>query len=278
MNLFCIYAYGNINFAAQVAERIIKIEEEIIRGNYSHHPKSKARASIVWTVYHEIHDNDGAPIINFFYCTKCQAITHSSAKGTTTQLLRHECVKSLMQSTSSDHIKIDQIDFDNLKTAAAKFVCLDLRPFYSVECPGFQEVIMAGVRLGQKYPQLKKDDLIKNFPGRQAVENEVYKEALESKEHMKYLLREAVNYGGLGCTLDLWTDKYKHNTYMAITANFCIVKDTHIEPKRIVFYMGNITDIVKSKEVIKSTIIDAFADFGLSEAEIKNCVVFTTDR
>lgn len=102
-----------------------------------------------------------------------------------------------MPNTSSDHIKIEQIDFENLKTAFAKFVCLDLRPFYSVECPGFQEAIMAGVKLGQKYPNFKRDDLVKNMPGRQAVENTVIIEALESKEHMKNLLRESTNFGGL---------------------------------------------------------------------------------
>lgn len=197
-------------------EQINKIEEEIMCGNFSHRPKSNVRSSIVWTAYHEILDKDGAIIRNFFYCTKCHAVTHQSTRGTTTQLLRHPCVRDLMPNAPSDHIQIDQIDFDNLKTAAAKFVCLDLRPFYSVECPGFQEVVMAAVRLGQKYPQLNKDDLIKNFPGRKAVENEVYKEALDSKDHMKCLLREAINYGGLGCTLDLWTDKYKHNTWRSL--------------------------------------------------------------
>lgn len=42
--------------------------------------------------------------------------------------------------------------------------------------------------------------------------------------------------------------------------------------------MGNLTDIVKSKAVIKSKIVEVFADFGITEAEIKDYVVFTTDR
>lgn len=62
---------------------------------------------------------------------------------------------------------------------------------------------------------------------------------------------------------------------MAMTANF---EETHIEPKRIVFYMGNITEIFKSKAVIKSKIVETFADFGITEAEMKDCVVFTKDR
>lgn len=271
------YTYGHNYFSAQLLARITEIKEKIDCGNFSHRPKSNARSSIVWNVFNEIVDSDGVIVKDFFYCTKCQAI-NQSMKGTTTQLLRHSCVVKLMPGTSSDRIKIDQTDFDNLKTAAAKFVCLDLRAFHSVECPGFQEMVMAGVKLGQKYPQFNRDDLIKNLPGRKAIEREVYVEAQKSKEHMKYLLRESIKLGGLGCTLDLWTDKYKHNTYMAMTANLCIVQDTHIEPKRIVFYMGNITDIVKSKQVIRSKIVEVFADFGINETEIKDYVVFTTDR
>lgn len=165
-----------------------------------------------------------------------------------------------------------------LKIVAAKFVCLDLRPFYSVQCPGFQEVVMAGVKLGQKYPHSEKEDLLKNLPSRNTIKNMVNNEALDSKEHMKYLLEHCMNLGGMGCTLDLWTDKYKHNTYMAMTANFCTIDNAKIEPKRIVFYMGNITDIVKSKAVIKSKIVGVFNDFGVTENQIKKFVKFTTDR
>lgn len=65
---------------------------------------------------------------------------------------------------------------------------------------------------------------------------------------------------------------------MAMTANCCTVLDTHIQQKRFVFSMGNVTEIYKSKEVIKSYIVNAFADYGITEDEIKASVVFTTDR
>lgn len=134
------------------------------------------------------------------------------------------------------------------------------------------------VQLGQKYPQLTKDDIKNNIPGRHAVKETVATDALDSKDYMKRTFRKAINQGGLGCTLDLWTDNHKHNTYMAMTANICDVLDEKIEMKRFVFYMGNITDIVKSKDVIKSRIVDVFDDFGISKEEIKSNVVFTTDR
>lgn len=246
-------------------------------GEYTHRPKTNARGSIVWTVFDEIIDENNVAEKNFFYCTNCKTV-HYSISSTTTQLLRHSCVMKLLPRTSNDYIKLDQTDIENLKLAAAKFVSLDLRPFYSVECPGFEEMISAAMRIGQKYPNLTKDDLIKNMPGRKEVKQMITTEAHDSKEQMKCLLRKAINQGGLGCTYDLWTDNYRHNTYMAMTANFCIVEDTHIQPKRIVFYMGHLKDIVKSKEVIKAKIVDVFADFEINETEIKECVLFTSDR
>lgn len=266
-----------MNFTDEIKTRCAELEREILLGNYAHGKKSNIRKSIVWTVFDQILDADNVPVNNFFHCNKCKEIRFAN-ESATTQLLRHPCVAESIPSKTSDNIRISQSDIDELKKAAAKFVCLDLRPFNAVECPGFFDIVMAGVKLGQKYPRLTKDDLKKILPGRKAIKNMVTADALDSKETIKLLFREAINQGGLGCTLDLWTDKYKHNTYMAMTANFGVTKEKEIEMKRMVFYMGNITDIVKSKDVIKSRIIDVFHDFGVTEEEIKSYVVFTTDR
>lgn len=117
-----------------------------------------------------------------------------------------------------------------------------------------------------------------NFPGRKAVKNMVAIDAIESKEIITNLFRQAITQGGFGTTLDLWTDKFKHNTYMAMTANFYHAGNDGIDHNRFVIFMDNVTDIVKSKGVIKSKIIEVFADFGVNENEIKSYIVFTTDR
>lgn len=265
----------HVFITAEINAQLALLKRELDCGNYSHGPKVNIRTSTVWSVFDEIFDDNGTMVPNFVYCKKCRTIKYIKSTATTTQLLRHSCVKE--GPTPAECIKIDKIDADNLKKAAAKFVALDLRPFHSVECPGFQELCMEFVKLGQKYPEMTKNDLVENLPGRKAVRNMVTTDALESKEHMKCLLRKAINQGGLGCTLDLWTDKYKHNTYMALTANFYEVCEK-IEHRRFVFFMGNITDIVKTKQVIKTKIVEVSAEFGINEDEIRNFVVFTTDR
>lgn len=63
-----------------------------------------------------------------------------------------------------------------------------------------------------------------------------------------------------------------------MTANMFLVVEDGIIQKRVVFHMGRIEEIVKSKEVIRARIIEVFRDYGLAEDEIKKYVTFTTDR
>lgn len=204
----------------------------------------------------------------------CENIVYSArSSGNTTQLLRHSCVESIETET-----KIDPRDFEKLKKSGAKFVCLDLRPLNAIECPGLKELVSTGFELGQKYPTMTKDQFLQNFPCRKTVKGVVNDEACSSKAEIKMILREAIDQNGLGCTLDLWKDKYKSNTYMAMTANVFLLRDTGIELKRVVLHLGMIPEIVKSQRVIKLRIIEVFDDYAVSEGEIRDNITFTTDR
>lgn len=213
--------------------------------------------------------------MGFYYCISCDGVvfSHHAATGSTMQLLRHKCVQY-----REKELKIDNKHFDGLKKAAAKFICMDLRPFKAVECDGLQELVMAGVKLGKKYPKLSMADLKRSFPTRNTVKNMVTSEAHDAKESIKALFKQAIKNGGFGCTLDLWSDNYKHNSYLAMTANMYLVEGDQVIQKRIVFHLETIGEIVKSKEVIRQRIIDVFQDFDVNEEDIKRYVTFTTDR
>lgn len=103
-------------------------------------------------------------------------------------------------------------------------------------------------------------------------------EAECAKDLIKILFEKSKTNGGFGCTIDLWSDRYKHFTYMAMTANMFLVEENETTQKRVVFHMGLIEEIVKSKAVIRTRIIEVFRDYGLAEEEIKKYVTFTTDR
>lgn len=243
--------------------------------NYTHQPKEGARTSPIWDTFHLIFNNDEDEVIGFYYCITCNKIIYSphAVSGSTAQLLRHGCVLK-----PSQKITINQSEFDALKRAAAKMVSLDLRPFQAVECPGLLDLVMAGVNLGKKYSDMTIDGLRQIFPSRNTIKGTVLSEALIAKDLIKELFKKAIENGGFGCTLDLWSDSYKFRSYLAMTANMFLLEGNAIIQKRIVFHMGIIDEIVKSKAVIRKRIIDVFRDFGLAEEDIKQYVIFTTDR
>lgn len=230
---------------------------------------------MVWKVLHLLIDDKNEVIQQFFFCTKCESILYSPrTSGCTTQLLRHPCIEPVQNSD----MKITPADNEQLKIAAAKFICLDLRPFYAIECPGLRELICTGFELGKKYPTMTKEDFLNNLPSRYTVQGLITDQAGLSKNQIKIFFKEAIEQGGLGCTLDLMSDKHKSNSYMAMTANVFLLRDTSIEHKRVVFHMGLVANIVKSREVIKSRIIEVFSEFEVSSDEIRDKVTFTTDR
>lgn len=262
-------------FVGEIKAKIIECSEKITSGIYSHREKKNARNSPAWLFFHEIVDESDNTIENFFFCIKCQAVEHCTRlHGSTTQLLRHSCVLA----TSIDNIHVNPNDIQKIARAAAKFVCIDLRPFNAVECSGLRELVLAGVELGKKYPSLKTEDFLQILPSRKTVKTIIADEANRAKEAIKILFRHAIEQNGFGCTMDLWTDNYKSNSYIAMTANMYLIRDTGIDQKRIVFHMGHFDEIVKSKPLIKARVIEVFRSFGVSTEEIKENVTFTTDR
>lgn len=261
----CLITY----FTDEVKRRIIDLQEKIWCKTYTHKKKQDARSE-VWDVFHVIVNDKGDELDQFFYCNKCEQVKFIRCAATT-QLLRHPCI-------SMPSANIDAVSIDKLNKAAAKFVCMDLRPMYALECEGLRAILEAGIELGKKYPKVSTESLMANFPSRKSVKTIIANEANDAKQNIKAIFKSAIKEGGFGCTLDLWSDNYKHNSYMGMTANIYIAADDCIELKRIVFNMEHVTEIFKSKNLIKSKIIEVFNSFDVSREEIKNAITFTTDR
>lgn len=274
-NPYLIFNFSNHLFVDQIEAKQKDIEAQMMI-SYSHRPNQNSRSSPIWRVFQMVYDKEGNEVIGFYYCISCKNVVYSShaADGTTAQLLRHECVEKEVNNLKH----VDNTDFDGLKRAAAKFVCMDLRPFTALECPGLQDLIMAGVKLGKKHHKMTLDDLKRVLPSRNTVKAMVTCEAQEARESIKNLFQKAIENNGFGCTIDLWSDKYNHCSYLAMTANMFLVEGVEIVQKRLVFHMGKVGEIVKSKEVIRKRIFEVFAEYGLTQDDIKQFVTFTTDR
>lgn len=157
-------------------------------------------------------------------------------------------------------------------------MCLDFRPINAVEGRGLHELVAASVQIGKKYPNMKMEDFFQRFPSRYVTKSVIHDVATSAKETIKVLFAESIKQSGLGCTLDLWSDDFKSNSYMAMTANLLLLREDCIQQKPLVFHMGLVPDTVKSKTVIKDRVVDVFKDFGVGQQELKANVVFTTDR
>lgn len=269
--IFVKYVYS-IVFVEEVNRRIAELHEKIQLKTYTYQ-KREGFKSDVWDVFYIILDESGKEIEQFFYCIRCSEIEYSARSGgSTTQLLRHPCV------CKSESASIDNLSVEKLKKAAAKFICCDLRPMNAIEGDGIREIFMAGIELGKKYPKVNTENLAACLPSRKSVKTIINQEADDAKQRIKAIFKSAVAEGGFGCTLDMWTDKYKHNTYMAMTANVYLSTDKCIEQKRIVFNMEHLSEIYKSKELVKLKIISTFGGFDISPAQMAEFITFTTDR
>lgn len=93
----------------------------------------------------------------------------------------------------------DSLEFnrEEITKAASKFISLDLRPFNALECPGLQELVMAGVKLGQKYPTMTFDEFKQIFPSRNTVKKMVSAEAESAKNAIKELFEKSKKNGDL---------------------------------------------------------------------------------
>lgn len=149
-------------FSEEVKERTKDLLEKIESKLYNYEVNTDARGSIVWQCFRIILNDKNEQVDQFFYCVSCGDIQYCArSDGSTTQLLRHSCVKSLSAGQST--LQIDTRSIEKLKKAAAKCVCLGLRPINSIECEGVRELFRAGIELGQKFPKANVDDLMKFF-------------------------------------------------------------------------------------------------------------------
>lgn len=116
---------------------------------------------------------------------------------------------------------------------------------------------------------MSNEHFLEIFPCRNTVKKYVSDEAVRAKSEMKKLFAEAIKQGGLGCTLDLGSDRYQSNSYLAMTANVFLLRSDCIEHKGVIFHMGLIPDLVKSKDVIKSRIWTFLQSLALAQMKLR---------
>lgn len=222
-------------------------------------------------------DDKSKQIANTYYCTTCnKAIYNANSDSNTNMFLRHKC---MVQSTDKKMKMMIQNDTkEEFKTAAAKFIAKDLRPYSAIEGHGLFDLCTACMKFGQRYKHATSDDLRGAIPCRNTVKAAIQKSTDEIKIDIRKILSEAKLVGGIAITSDTWTDKFKNLTYICLVAHCNTIGQKGIESHRFILYTNQITELVKNKEVIVKYILSVLSDYGFEIDEVKEFITFVTDR
>lgn len=161
-------------------------------------------------------------------------------------------------------IKFDDNDKKSIYQASAKFISLDLRPFRAIEGSGLNDLLVAAMKSGKKYPLITEEDLKMIIPSSNTIRNRVQENANNARETIKLSLKNAIKtIGAIGCTVDLWADDFVHLSYISVVVHFFESNVDKIEYKKFIIYLNTIDAVSKTAEVIRNKISDIFEDYDL---------------
>jgi len=96
-------------------------------------------------------------------------------------------------------------------------VARDIRPFKSVEDPGFRNLANCLVKLGAQYGCFEVD---KALPSRHTIKRHAIHKADKKQKEVIKLLQNAIKANGfIGITTDMWTDD-NNRSYLSLTFHF----------------------------------------------------------
>lgn len=208
-----------------------EIKKKILANEYTTKNKflesnvSKRFKSPIWAICDVIFDENDTKVTHAVFCTKCKNVfKYNSRSNGTSQILNHGCL------TDSNQTKMDGFgttkktiapnDKIKVKDSAVAFVGKDLRPFEALNGIGLFELMKMFICIGAKYGNLADEDIRALIPSPNTVSRYVSEYAQTIKDTLYKKIGNLVQSNGLALTTDAWTDNFKRNSYLAITAHF----------------------------------------------------------
>lgn len=252
------------------------IRENVKNGVWQISKRKKKFHSPVWNYIYEVYD-DGERIADTYYCKIChKGLYNSYQKGNTSLFVRHSCISD--ENGVKQKMIIRPETKKEFKDAAADFVAIDLRPAFAVHGKGLLKLLDCAMKFGQNYRKATLDDLRHVMPSRNCVTAHLEEKANDIKAKIKSILQGAKEVGSFAVTSDTWTDNHRRLTYICLVAHCNIITENGIEKHRFTLYVDQITELIKTKEVIVKYILKVLGEYGFSEEEVKQFVTFVTDR
>ncbi|CAF5125695.1 unnamed protein product, partial [Rotaria sp. Silwood1] len=248
------------------------------------HKVNHAKPSPCWNQFAlpVVKDENNRDIVikNFATCRSCYA-TYVFTYGSTKSLNSHKCVKELSSistspSTKSPSLnsKINRFSSEKKKTLTsliALWICQSIRPISIVEDEGFLNIIQQYLSWDDgPFNNINGNDI---SPSRPTITREINRQANDIRERLGVILRKAAKQECLAISPDLWSDKFKQNSYLGLTAHF--VDDQHILHS-IDLCCEPYNELDKTAGNVLKSITAALSRFGLDQ--LMNEITFVCDR
>ncbi|CAF1148186.1 unnamed protein product [Rotaria sordida] len=228
----------------------------------------------------KIENNRNVVIKNFATCRSCYA-TYVYTYGSTKSLNSHKCTKESSSTSTSPSTKSPSLNFKinrsfsekkkTLTSLVALWVCQSIRPISIVEDEGFLNIIKQCVSWnGGPFNNINGNDIL---PSRSTITREINRQANDIRERLGVVLRKAAKQECLAISPDLWSDKFKQNSYLGLTAHF--VDDQHILHS-IDLCCEPYNELDKTAGNVLKSITAALSRFGLDQ--LMNEIIFVCDR
>lgn len=259
---------------------MMKMKHEYDRKNAN---KIKSK---VWQLFTLIFDKrDNKLIENYVRCQRCSKFVAYNGV-TTSKLLNHKCqnlsqptIQGFLSISNNNGAKFSKNDIDAVRDAAAKFVVKDIRPFYAVEGEGLQDLIKTIAKINRKHPNLSDADIERLIPSRKVVRSHVDVKGILAQEIIKKdLVRAIETTGGFCLMIDLYTDKFKSNSYLGMVAKLNFIEGDEIYRRVYVLNLDVMRSVQKRGEEVRNEIIKILKKFDLTEQHMIENITWITDR
>ncbi|CAF5117932.1 unnamed protein product, partial [Rotaria sp. Silwood1] len=159
--------------------------------------------------------------------------------------------------------KINRFSSEKKKTLTsliALWICQNIRPISIVEDEGFLNIIQQCLSWnGGPFNNINGNDIL---PSRSTITREINRQANDIRERLGVILRKGAKQECLAISPDLWSDKFKQNSSLGLTAHF--VDDQHILHS-IDLCCEPYNEIDKTAGNVLKSITAALSRFGLDQ-------------
>lgn len=200
-------------------------KEQVLKGlrssdgcNAVYQLQSSSGASKVWSDFKIVVDGITRKSVGYVQCLKCSALlTHASHAAGTSNLSRHVCKKQRTENNTTTTNATDAEVKARVTLKCVEMCAQDGRPFNTVAGEGFKTLCQELINIGAQKGEINIEHVLPH-PTTVSRNTATAVDGLRAKLLPK--LREALREECCAFTSDMWSDKYKHISYLTMTANF----------------------------------------------------------